>query len=753
MVANEDLSLWEELSDASGRMYLAHRESGQSRWLWQKWDLDGKVFSENILTKERRWPNDMDLPLKVASGVATQQELALFRSGSKSIPGSLPSSSQLQHPQSHVQHSNGRLNVQPAFQRHHNHPHSNYEHYQHRNGVSNRSYAAVVGNGSFNRQMPASQQTSAVSIGNSINGNSFHGSNTVPGATSKNGEHLMQYLQNSSVVNRLPSAQAPWNHSPFAPPKGPQNIAFIHSSQQKRDDAVNASAVQQSAVDEGWNVNANPNSFRNITEHPYSDGHGGVRGNLNHQGKPSAKRSAASAYHGNQIHSNYGSGRFWHGDKPQLNKRSKAESNRSDWNSFSGGDRTAPKGAALTNTLDSDFRSFRAKPAPVLVEPQRKRSNKYNAKSAAAKALLALAASRTHTDQIATMYERDFALKNKKHNADTVSSDALNEDSIGKPVVGLCERVEKSFLRLTSAPKPEDVRPPRILRKALSNVKTHWKLQDRDYDWVCRQMKSIRQDYKVQHVESADSLEAYETHARLALENGDLGEFNTCVAQAQDLHGKLNWSEHRKDEFAAYRILYNLLVGASQHEQSRLLAKFSHIERSRTATRFSLEVRRSFLANNYHRFFELCANPPDRTMVEFLLNQLIPTMRSKAVSICVVAYAQGKNPVLPLTFLLSELGFKSSIREMEEQVSSSSESTDAISKFDDELNDLGVLTGPLWVRKAIEFLLGINAVIEPFETPSSNIVEKLVLNCKATKMKGVRLLDHQTGLITHAGGK
>ncbi len=53
--------------------------------------------------------------------------------------------------------------------------------------------------------------------------------------------------------------------------------------------------------------------------------------------------------------------------------------------------------------------------------------------------------------------------------------------------------IEKSYLRLTSAPDPKTVRPLRILMMSLDNVKAKWKT-DEDYIFALDQLKAIRQD-------------------------------------------------------------------------------------------------------------------------------------------------------------------------------------------------------------------------------------------------------------------
>ncbi|PIN19223.1 hypothetical protein CDL12_08096 [Handroanthus impetiginosus] len=135
----------------------------------------------------------------------------------------------------------------------------------------------------------------------------------------------------------------------------------------------------------------------------------------------------------------------------------------------------------------------------------------------------------------------------------------------------ICQEVEKRYLRLTSTPDPSTVRPEEVLEKALLMVQNSQK----NYLYKCDQLKSIRQDLTVQHIRNEFTVKVNETYARLAIEVGDLPEYNQCQSQLKTLYAKEITGCHM--EFAAYNLLCNILHTKNNRDLLSAMSRFAAI--------------------------------------------------------------------------------------------------------------------------------------------------------------------------------
>ena len=174
------------------------------------------------------------------------------------------------------------------------------------------------------------------------------------------------------------------------------------------------------------------------------------------------------------------------------------------------------------------------------------------------------------------------------------------------PLVGTCQKLEKDYFRLTAPPAPDTVRPLPVLEKALDFIRRKWK-QEHDYSYACNQLKSLRQDLTVQHIKNELTVQVYESHARIALEMADLGEYNQCQTQLRALY-RMNLGG-KPEEFIAYRILYYIYT-CNRTDLNDVLADLTPADKQRPGVRHALKVRSALASGNYHRFFRLFDETP-----------------------------------------------------------------------------------------------------------------------------------------------
>ncbi|KAK6145309.1 hypothetical protein DH2020_022129 [Rehmannia glutinosa] len=200
-------------------------------------------------------------------------------------------------------------------------------------------------------------------------------------------------------------------------------------------------------------------------------------------------------------------------------------------------------------------------------------------------------------------------------------------------VKGTCQEIEKRYLRLTSAPDPATVRPEEVLEKALLMVQNSQK----NYLYKCDQLKSIRQDLTVQHIRNELTVKVYETHARLAIEVGDLPEYNQGppVSNVQEAG--------RSDGVGAW--------GDSSTVDIRLSAD----AKKDKAVKHALSVRSAVTSGNYVMFFRLYKTAPNLNTL--LMDLYVEKMRYAAVKCMLRSY----RPTVPVSYLSQILGFTNAL--------------------------------------------------------------------------------------------
>ena len=224
--------------------------------------------------------------------------------------------------------------------------------------------------------------------------------------------------------------------------------------------------------------------------------------------------------------------------------------------------------------------------------------------------------------------KRKRRFENEYHAANTTPSPPPPSSG---PIVGTCEVLEKKYLRLTAPPVPSKVRPERVLRQTLDLLKKKWK-KESNYSYICDQFKSMRQDLTVQHIKNEFTVSVYEIHARIALEKGDIGEYNQCQTQLRSLYAL--GLKGNPLEFKAYRILY-FVHTANRTGLNDTLADLTAAEKEERAIKHALNVRSSLALGNYHKFFQLYLDTPN--MGAYLMDMFV--VRERLAALCNICKA------------------------------------------------------------------------------------------------------------------
>ncbi|XP_039849838.1 SAC3 family protein A-like isoform X2 [Panicum virgatum] len=248
-------------------------------------------------------------------------------------------------------------------------------------------------------------------------------------------------------------------------------------------------------------------------------------------------------------------------------------------------------------------------------------------------------------DATTNIYKRRaVSLLLNRNNVDDAGFAVEDLDWDALTIKGTCQKIEKQYLRLTRAPDPAEVRPEDILEKALHMVET----SEENYLYKCDQLKSIRQDLTVQRIQNELTVKVYESHARLAIQSGDLPEYNQCQSQLKRLYGGLKGCNL---EFSAYNLLCVMLHSNSKRDLLSSMASLPKEAKKDATVKHALEVLSAVFSGNYILFFKLYKVAPN--LNSCLMDLYAERMRFEAIKCMSKSYC----PTVPIRYAAQVLGF------------------------------------------------------------------------------------------------
>lgn len=248
---------------------------------------------------------------------------------------------------------------------------------------------------------------------------------------------------------------------------------------------------------------------------------------------------------------------------------------------------------------------------------------------------------------------------------------------LNTPLVGTNTNLEKHYLRLTSEPKPETVRPLNILKKSFKMLNEKYIKDSANYGYLCDQLRSLRQDLTVQHIRNEFTIRVYEFNCKVSIDFDDMGEFNRCQSQLKFLYRIFDKNNPNMYDFLAYTVLYYILT--NNHFEAfqlklYLIEKDDHSNKSEHSWTgnslliFAFQVLENVINGEYYDFFErvklfrsLQESKPFSKLSPYytfdkLLCSILVNERIKALCMVCKSFK-----LLPLSFVIDQLAFKDKI--------------------------------------------------------------------------------------------
>ncbi|KPA86676.1 hypothetical protein ABB37_00774 [Leptomonas pyrrhocoris] len=244
---------------------------------------------------------------------------------------------------------------------------------------------------------------------------------------------------------------------------------------------------------------------------------------------------------------------------------------------------------------------------------------------------------------------------------------SFEAESAPPPVfLGRSTAMERAYTRYE--PLVDDIRPLPVLTNAFAYIVTRSKEVEEaegvkaGQKYLSDQLKGLRQDLRVQNIVNEFTVRVYETHARLCLGTGDVGEFNQCQAALKQFYAAptVKLQHCHAEEFFLYRVVY-LTLSEQYDSLSTELINFTNAQ-LKGATRPGMDIDKEAV-NRTLALCNACINGDTSTICRLLMDfkeemsYLVRIYLQKLRIMWLQEILTAMKGSLTMRFLMASLGF------------------------------------------------------------------------------------------------
>ncbi|EKE42059.1 hypothetical protein ENUP19_0037G0032 [Entamoeba nuttalli] len=244
--------------------------------------------------------------------------------------------------------------------------------------------------------------------------------------------------------------------------------------------------------------------------------------------------------------------------------------------------------------------------------------------------------------------------KSEKHikltRKETQKPNKVNQETA---IVGCSKSLEKSYYRLKGEPKLDEIRNEETLKTALNFVLMKYK-KNKDYAYLCDQLKGIRQDITVQRINNDFTVLVYKVHAKYSIQHKDVSEFNQCISVLMHLFKELQYPAEDESVlmFTSFQILYTAYVN-SLFQFKAIVDTLPETVKANIGIQIAINVSIAYFNDDPYTFFIIYKRAPK--LLKKVIYSIIERMQFKTIQMICLSY----RPSISLKKLKDDLCFDS----------------------------------------------------------------------------------------------